>query len=153
MDKGALFNAMMERATLPLEAAVKLLDERAAGDPLQCLRDELMTVLRITVEDPKARRVFEIAMLKVEFTDEVDAVRVRRRESMTQWQERMEGYLNLALAMGLLRPGVDPRNAAMGFWTMIDGLIRNWVFEPSTYDLMELGGQVLDTYLAGLRAR
>ena len=52
---------MMERATLPLESAVQLLDQTDAADPLADLRAFMLGVIRITVEDPQARRVFEIA--------------------------------------------------------------------------------------------
>lgn len=151
MDKGALFSAMMDRATLPLETAMRLLDEREVVNPLQSLRDELMAVLRITVEDPKARRVFEIATLKIEFVDEIDSVRVRRRESIATWMARMEDRLVQAKSLGQLRPAVDPHDAALGLWVMLDGLIRNWIFEPAMFELQELGGSVLDTYLVGLR--
>ncbi|MFC0253085.1 TetR family transcriptional regulator [Massilia consociata] len=152
LDKGALFNAMMDRAKLPMDEAVKLLDQRELADPLQCLRDEMMTVMRIIVEDSKSRRVFEIAMLKTEFVDEVESFRTRRRESIALWQERMEGFLEQAREKGMLRPGVSTRTAAMGGWITVDGLIRNWIFEPTAFDLLEVGGQVIDTYLAGLRA-
>jgi TetR/AcrR family acrAB operon transcriptional repressor len=52
----------------------------------------------------------------------------------------------------MLRPGVATLAAAQGGWIMVDGLIRNWIFEPTMFDLLELGGVVVDTYLNGLRA-
>lgn len=153
LDKGALFNAMFDRAKMPMDEAMQQLDnQRDVKDPLQCLRDDMMTVLRIVVEDDKARRVFEIATLKTEFIDEVDSVRERRRESITLWQDRMEAHLKQAQEKGMLRPGVTTLAAAQGGWIMVDGLIRNWIFEPTWFDLMELGGTVIDTYLSGLRA-
>ncbi|MGI4718500.1 MAG: TetR family transcriptional regulator [Janthinobacterium lividum] len=152
LDKGALFNAMFDRAKMPMDEAMQLLDqERDVKDPLQCLRDDMMTVLRVVVEDPKARRVFEIATLKTEFIDEVDSVRARRRESIGLWQDRMEGHIVQAQERGMLRPEIGTRAAAMGGWIMVDGLIRNWIFEPTMYDLLELGGKMIDTYLTGLR--
>lgn len=152
LDKGALFNAMMDRAKSPIDEAMQLLEKRDIQDPLQCLRDEMLTVLRIIAEDEKARRVFEIATLKTEFVDDVDSVRTRRRESIGLWQERMEGHLKQAKAKGMLRPEVATLAAAQGAWMMVDGLIRNWSFDPTTFDLLELGGRVIDTYLRGLRA-
>jgi len=152
-DKGALFNAMLERATLPLESAMALLDQLDAADPLRDLRDYLVAVLRVTVEDPQARRVFEIATLKMEFVDEVDAARVRRRESLEAWMTRAEGRIRLAGNRGLLREGVTPRAVALGMWAMIDGLIRNWLFDPAAFDLEAIGGEMVDTYVEGLRAR
>ena len=152
LDKGALFNAMMDRGKFPIEEAMQVLEQREMTDPLQCLRDEMMTVLRIVAEDEKARRVFEIATLKTEFVDEVDSVRARRRESIGMWQDKMEGHLNRAKEKGMLRPEAGTRESAMGCWIMIDGLIRNWIFEPTSFDLLAVGGHVVDTYLAGLRA-
>lgn len=152
-DKGALFNAMMERATLPLESAMALLDQLDAAEPLRDLRDYLVAVLRVTVEDPQARRVFEIATLKMEFVDELDAARVRRRESLEAWMSRAEGRVRLAGNRGLLREGVTPRAVALGMWAMVDGLIRNWLFDPAAFDLMAIGAEVVDTYIEGLRAR
>ena len=152
LDKGALFNAMMDRGKFPIEEAMQVLEQREQTDPLQCLRDEMMTVLRIVAEDEKARRVFEIATLKTEFVDEVDSVRARRRESIGMWQEKMEGHLKQAKEKGMLRPEAGTRESAMGGWIIIDGLIRNWIFEPASFDLLAVGGHVVDTYLAGLRA-
>jgi TetR/AcrR family acrAB operon transcriptional repressor len=75
-DKGALFNAMMERVTLPLEAEMQTLDNAGSADPLDDLRNYVLAVLRRTVDDPQARRVFEIATLKVEFLGKIDATTV-----------------------------------------------------------------------------
>jgi TetR/AcrR family acrAB operon transcriptional repressor len=151
-DKGALFNAMMERATLPLEAELQVLDESESSDPLADLRSYMLAVLRRTVEDPGARRVFEIATLKVEFVDEMDAVRCRRQDSMNNWMARAERRIRLASDQGLIGSKVNPRTVALAMWTMIDGLIRNWMFDPNGFDLLELGKCVIDPYMQGLRA-
>ena len=150
-DKGALFNAMMERATLPLEAELQLLDEAESSDPLSDLRDYVLAVLRRTVEDPVARRVFEIATLKVEFVDELDAVRVRRQVSLNDWMGRAERRIRLASEKGVIVRKIEPRTVALAMWTMIDGLIRNWMFDPKSFDLLELGRCVIDPYMDGLR--
>jgi TetR/AcrR family acrAB operon transcriptional repressor len=150
-DKGALFNAMMERVTLPLEAEMQLLDAAKPDDPLDGLRTYVLAVLRRTVEDPQARRVFEIATLKVEFVDEMDAVRCRRRGSMNNWMDRAERHLRLAAERGLVAASIDTRMVALAMWTMIDGLIRNWMFDPQGFDLLRLGECAIDPYLRGLR--
>jgi TetR/AcrR family acrAB operon transcriptional repressor len=150
-DKGALFNAMMERATLPLEAELQVLDEAESRDPLSDLREYVLAVLRRTVEDPVARRVFEIATLKVEFVDEMDAVRCRRQHGLSQWMARAERRIKLAADHGLIGK-VEPATVALAMWTMIDGLIRNWMFAPQSFDLLQLGQCVIDPYMEGLRA-
>jgi TetR/AcrR family acrAB operon transcriptional repressor len=150
-DKGALFNAMMERAKLPLEDELKVLDQAESADPLDDLRNYVLAVLRRTVEDPQARRVFEIATLKVEFVDEMDAVRVRRQHSLNDWLARAERRIRHAGERGLIACKIDPATVALAMWAMIDGLIRNWMFDPKGFDLLELGKCVIDPYMDGLR--
>jgi TetR/AcrR family acrAB operon transcriptional repressor len=152
-DKGALFNAMMERAILPLEAEMQGLDQAESDDPVADLRNYILAVLRRTVEDPGARRVFEIATLKVEFVDEMDAVRQRRLHNLNNWMSRAERRIRLAVEKGLIRSNVDPSDVALSLWAMVDGLIRNWMFDPRAFDLLQIGQCVIDPYLDGLRAR
>ena len=151
-DKGALFNAMMERAILPLEAEMQVLDQAESDDPLGDLRNYMLAVLRRTVEDPGARRVFEIATLKVEFVGEMDAVRQRRQQNMAGWMSRAEGRIRAAAEKGLIGGQVEPGNIALALWIMIDGLIRTWMFDPQGFDLLRIGQCVIDPYLDGLRA-
>jgi TetR/AcrR family acrAB operon transcriptional repressor len=151
-DKGALFNAMMERAILPLEAEMQVLDQVESDDPLVDLRNHMLAVLDRTVNDPGARRVFEIATLKVEFVGEMNAVRQRRQDNLANWKSRAERRIRLAADKGLIARDIDAAQVALGLWTMIDGLIRNWMFDPQDFDLLALGKCVIDPYLEGLRA-
>ena len=150
-DKGALFNEMMERAKLPLERELQVLDQEESDDPLRDLRSYILAVLRRTVQDPGARRVFEIATLKVEFVDEMDAVRVRRQQSINDWMTRAERRIRLAAEKGMISRDVEAHTVAIALWIMIDGLIRNWMFDPNAFDLIKQGECVIDPYLAGLR--
>ena len=80
-DKADLFNAMIERMTLPLEAAFLTI-----ADPLPNLSsitvDALVKIRWATVEalsrivnDAQTRRVFEVGTQKVEYGDELRTVR------------------------------------------------------------------------------
>jgi TetR/AcrR family acrAB operon transcriptional repressor len=144
---------MMERGKLPLDAARDLLGRAEAADPLSDLRNFVLEVFRVTVEDPQVRRVFEIASLKMEFVDELDAVRMRRREHLDDWMQRAEGGIRLAIERGEVRPNVSPQAEALGMWAVVDGLIRAWLFDPTSFDLMAVGAEITETHLAGLRAR
>lgn len=151
-DKGALFNAMMERATLPFECAFGVLEAAGAVDPLRDLRNFVLEIFRVTEQNPQARRVFEIATLKVEFVGELDAVRVRRRQSQRDWMDHVEGRLRDGIGEGQVRGDIDVHLVALGLWSMMDGMIRNWMFEPASFSLLDSGARILDVYLAGLRA-
>jgi TetR/AcrR family acrAB operon transcriptional repressor len=152
LDKGAMFNAMMERVKMPLEAARQLLEEANPLTPLDALREHLLAVFRITVEDPKARRVFEIATLKMEFVDEMNTVRERRKENQELWIARTENAIRDGIKSGQVREGVDPMAVALGLWAILDGLLRLWLLDQQAFDLVKLGGDVVDTHLACLRA-
>jgi TetR/AcrR family acrAB operon transcriptional repressor len=152
LDKGAMFNAMMERVKMPLESAVQLLDRDNAATPLEALRRYMMCAFHVTVEDPKARRVFEIATLKMEYIDELNAVRERRKESQSAWMTRAEGRVREAIANGQVSPDVEPYTVALGLWVIIDGLIRAWLLDQQAFDLMKLGARIVDTHLDSLRA-
>jgi len=152
LDKGAMFNAMMERVKMPLESAMLLFDQANAADPIEVLRESTMCVFRMTVEDPMARRVFEIATLKMEFTDELNIVRERRKVNQAIWMARTESRIREGVASGCVKPDVDPYAVALGLWAIIDGLLRAWLLDPQQFDLVKLGGQIVDLHLASLRA-
>jgi TetR/AcrR family acrAB operon transcriptional repressor len=149
-DKGAMFNAMMERAAMPLEAAMALLDRPDRSDPLGDLRDYAVRVFRLTVEDPHARRTFEIATLKMEYTDEMSAVRERRALNQADWIKRAESRIRIGIRHGQVRPGVKPGVVALGMWVLIEGLVRNWLMAPQ-FNLVKMGGEIIETHLASLR--
>lgn len=152
LDKGAMFNAMMERVKTPLESAMQLFDQANAAEPLEVVRENMMRVLRVTVEDPQARRVFEIATLKMEFTDELNDVRERRKHNQLVWMEGTQSRIREAIANGQVKADVDPYAVALGLWAIIDGLLRAWLLDPQAFELVKLGAQIVDTHLASLRA-
>jgi len=151
-DKAAMFNAMMERARMPLESALQVLDRTDAADPLHDLCNYMQCVLRLTVDDLKARRVFEIALLKMELVGELDSVRERRKQNRAIWMKRAESRIRLAVRHGQARPDLAPRAVALGIWAMLEGLVRTWLIDPDSFDLIKLGGQIVDTHIDALRA-
>lgn len=152
-DKSALFNAMMERATLPFECALNVLGEADEARVLDDLRAFLVDIFRVTETNPQARRVFEIASLKVEFVSEMDAVRVRRRHNQQEWMAQVQERLELAQESGLIRQDVQLQVFAFGLWALMDGLIRNWMFEPTSFGLVETGDELIGTMLDGIRTK
>lgn len=101
-DKADLFNAMIERVTLPLEAAINGTGCAAAnGKPsLQALRQTMLGALRQTATDDQTRRVFEVATHKVEYVPEMQAVRDRhlfvRNACMAQTETALDGHRQAA---------------------------------------------------------
>lgn len=149
-DKTDLFDAMMKRVTLPLEQEINRSDDPGLDDPVAHIRASFTAALRKTVSDPQAQRVFEIALHKVEYVDELQAVRERRLGGLNERLAHVERGLRLAMKRGALRRRVPARAAALGLHSLIDGLIQNWMLDPEAFDLLRVGQQAIDAYLAGL---
>lgn len=151
-DKGALFNAMIERAAMPLESAMQMMDQPDSADPLGDLHDYAVRVFRLTVEDDLARMTFEIATLKMEFTDEMTAVRERRLLNQTQWLAKAESKIRLGIKIGQVKASAKPKVVALGLWVLIEGLIRNWMMGQGNFNLIKMGSDIIETHLESLRA-
>jgi TetR/AcrR family acrAB operon transcriptional repressor len=151
-DKAALFNAMMERAKLPLESVMEQFEKAGGADSAAELRALLVAVLRLTMEDPKVRRVFEISSLKLEHVEEMAAVRERKLQSKALWIARTESRIRAGMRHGQFRQGLAPRVVALGLYALLDGLLRTWLYAPDDFDLVKTGTQIVDLHLDSLRA-
>jgi TetR/AcrR family acrAB operon transcriptional repressor len=149
-DKADLFNAMMERATLPLEEAGQRRRIESAEPTLAQMREGFIDVLHRIEADTQMRRVFEIATHKVEYVGEMQAVRVRHLGVRDACLADVEQRLNLAMRRGELTRRLPARAAAVGLHALFDGLLHNWMLDPDAFKLVAVGTQVLDAYLAGL---
>jgi TetR/AcrR family acrAB operon transcriptional repressor len=149
-DKADVFNAMMERVILPLEETALRSGDPTLDDPLAYMRDSFTRALQLTVNDPQVRRVFEIATHKVEYVAETQAVRDRHLASRDDCLLEAQRGITLAMRRGQLTRRIPARAAALGLHALIDGLIQNWMLDPEAFDLVKVGTQVLDAYLAGL---
>jgi TetR/AcrR family acrAB operon transcriptional repressor len=150
-DKADLFNAMMERATMPFEEAVCSADRRPDENPIDFLCRRLVEALRTTATHERTRRVFEIATHKVEYVDELLQVRDRHLAGRNECLNECERELKAAMRQGLIASKVPARCIALGLHALVDGLIQNWMLDPDAFDLVKVGKQVLATYFDGLR--
>ena len=151
-DKADLFNAMMERVTLPLEQTLACVGESAPTlhDPLQALRASMLGALRKTARHDQTRRVFEIATHQVEYNDEMLAVRARHLQVRNDCVKQTAQGLKAAAARQGLKLPIPLHSAALGLHVIIDGLIQNWLLDPTAFKLEVCGTRTLDTYLGGL---
>lgn len=148
-DKADLFNAMMERVTLPLEAAKREAGSDG-GDPLAAIEKVMMMALGLMVSDPQVRRVFEIATLKVEYTQEMDAVLQRHRTARNEFLVDFGNALQQAAHKAGVELPVPVKTAAFGLHAAISGLIQDWLLEPGAFDLVAAGRHIFHIYRAGL---
>lgn len=149
-NKADLFNAMMERVTLPLEEASEDSAFKGPDITLAQVRSGIVDVLRKVATDPQLRRVFDIATHKVEYVGEMNAVRERRLAMRNECLADMERALRRAERSGQIGKALSAHNAALGLIAVFDGLLQNWMLDPAGFDLPKVGTQVLDAFLRGL---
>lgn len=151
-DKADLFNAMMNRRVLPLEKQINRSDGSGIDDPVQHIKQSFLAALRTTVKDPRARRVIEIALYKVEHVDEVAGIRERRLNGLRTRVGHVERGFRRAARLGLTSGSVPARAAALGLHSLVDGLVQNWLLDPDAFNLPRVGKQAVEAYLLGLQA-
>jgi len=151
-DKVDLFNAMMERVTLPLEPDSGV--EPTAGGPtpataaLDHLRQHLWQKLQLVASDARVQRVIAIATHKVEYVEGFDAARQRHLRAIDDFRGRVATLLRAA--------GLDEATAArqaVGVQTLLAGLMQTWMLAPERFDLVDAGGLAVDTFIDGIRRR
>ena len=149
-DKVDLFAAMLERVTLPLEQSHREDGVELGGDPVLQLRTMLHDALHAVVHDERARLVFEIALYKVEYAQELLAVRDRHVGVCDGFRRKLEvALLAAARAQGVALV-VPCEVAALGLWALFDGLLQGWILRQRDFDLLAVGHVTIDVYLRGL---
>ncbi len=149
-DKADLFNAMVDRVTLPLEASLEFLAHDEQATPLAHVCRGIRQALLRIVTDTQTRRVFEVATLKVEYIDELQAIRLRHLRIRDSFLVQIEHGLSASALDQEKILLVSAANAALGLHALIDGLIQNWLLDNAAFDLVEVGEQAIVVYLAGL---
>lgn len=149
-DKVDLFNAMVDRIRLPLEA-VRSADTLAGlGDPLQRVRGVVQQLLAIIVNDAHTRRVFEIAMYRVEYVSELSDVRERHQAALARFRAQLAQDLELAARKAAVVLPMPLADAALGLQALFGGLLQAWILGGAGFDLCAIGAGAVDAYLRGL---
>jgi TetR/AcrR family acrAB operon transcriptional repressor len=150
-SKAELFEAMMARADMPLDAAFDVA-RLPVADPLAVVRETAVKALLHLTSCDRVRSIFEVAFLRCEYTDELAPVERRHLEERAQCLDFCGGLLEQAVARGQLPDHTDTRLASHLLYAFIGGLMRDWVQAPDSFDLKAAAPQMVDLFLAGLRA-
>lgn len=150
-NKADLFDALMQRVSLPLEEMALCSDDQVK-DPLGEIRALALQVIGRVIGDPQIRRVQEICHYKVEYVDEMEQLRDRHIECCASSLALIEQRMTIAAKKGLLDPSVDPKLAAVGLHSLVCGVIQNWLLNPKYLPLAKSAEDLIDGYLDRIRA-
>ncbi|GKT15517.1 TetR family transcriptional regulator [Acidovorax sp. SUPP2522] len=149
-DKVDLFNAMMERVTLPSERANGECESNEDMAPLQRMRGVIDLVLRNLAQDQRMQRVFEIAFFRVEYVEELAGVRDRHIAACGAFREQLANDLRLAAESQKVQLPMPPQIAAIALQAIFEGLLQGWILNRANFDLPATGRASVDAYLRGL---
>ena len=149
-NKAELFNAMMDSAILPMEQTMQQIGHDAAHDPLAELERAMLQTMRSIESDARTRAIFEVATLKVEYVDELLAVKERHVQCYLDGTRQMQRSLEEAAARRAMTLPQPAAMAAQGLHALMVGLIHTWVLSPSAFKLVEVSQAAIRTYFAGL---
>ncbi|MCO5110140.1 MAG: TetR family transcriptional regulator [Burkholderiaceae bacterium] len=149
-DKADLFNAMMERATLPMEQLLTGTAPDAPPATVAQVGEAMLEALHRIATDASLRRVMQIAIHRVEYVEELGAVQARHLQMHRQWLARNRSALERAFAERPWPAAVPPDMAALGLQVLVEGLLQSWLLDPQAYDLVQAARASIGTYLRGL---
>jgi TetR/AcrR family acrAB operon transcriptional repressor len=152
-DKAEVFKAMCERVQLPMEGKLASAGRNRHDDPLGALRAASLDALAQLATDPRTQAVFDVVFHKCEFAAELAAVDERCVSADNACLRNVERLLEQAVARRQLPHDTDTRLAAQGLNAFVVGIMHQWVRRPGAYDLARAAPQLIDAFLAGLRAK
>ena len=152
-DKAELFEAMCERAAMPMEAMLGCAAGGRCVDPLGTLRTMAVMGLTRLARDARTQAVFDVMYHKCEFTADLAPVALRQRAADEGCRRQVVELLDQAVARGQLPADADTALAAALLKAFMVGVMHEWVQDPSAYDLERMAPVLIDTVLAGLAAR
>ncbi|MEY4139313.1 MAG: hypothetical protein RLZZ371_1495 [Pseudomonadota bacterium] len=149
-NKAELFNAMMDSAVLPMEQAMCQMGHDPGQDTLIELECAVLQTMHSIESDARTRAIFEVATLKVEYVDELLAVKQRHVQCYAEGTRQMQRSLEDAAVRRAVRLLVPADTAAHGLHALMVGLIHTWMLDPSSFSLVSVSQRAIRTYLAGL---
>jgi TetR/AcrR family acrAB operon transcriptional repressor len=149
-NKADLFNAMMECAILPMEQAMQQIGHDATQDPLVELEHAIAQTMHSIATDASIRATFEIATQKVEYVDELLAVKQRHVQCHADGVREMQRSLQEAASRRAIKLVLPSHMAAQGLQALMIGLIHSWMLSPQAFELEVVAKSTIRAYLGGV---
>ena len=149
-DKADVFNAVMDRVFLPMEALIQAAVGPDKVDALAGLRAVISDEMLLLVRDERLRRVAHIARHKIEFTTELQAAQQRRVVLREAFLKLTGSALVRAAEKEQVALAIAAPDAARGLHALLDGLIHIWLLDAGSFDLHKGAMQAFDVFVRGL---
>ncbi|BBB59691.1 TetR family transcriptional regulator [Undibacterium sp. KW1] len=151
-DKNALFQAMCDRAFLPMEALLNEIVSTPQKDPLAGIRQLNVHFLNLVTGNPRQQNVFDIIFHRCEKNSDLIFFSVES-EKRVECLSKVQAMVQQAVNQGQLHPDTDTWIAMQAIHAYVIGIVHEWLEDSSAYCLMLHAEDMIDMFLAGLVAR
>lgn len=149
-NKLDLIESLMERIKLPIDEMREQMTDGAISDPLVEIQERSKDFIARIVSDAQVRSLASILLHKCEYIDEVNPIKLRHVSGRNDCIEDFETLFKDSIKKEQLASTVNPRVAVIGLFSLIDGLIYNWLLAPDYFPLVEYGTTAIESYMNGL---
>jgi TetR/AcrR family acrAB operon transcriptional repressor len=150
-NKIDVFDAMVNRVQLPMEAFVEATTDPREADPLGQMRKVLVMCLTDVARNSRTHRVFDVLFTKCEYSAHMEALLERTSTSAREGRARLARGLRNASKRGQLPDDLDARRAAAALHAMIGGVLRDWLLDHRSMSLPGDAARIADASLDMLR--
>lgn len=149
-DKAELIGALMERVMMPLDELQEQAKADNPADLVQQIRNDIIIMLQRITTDAHLKAVVSILLLKCEYTEAVDDIRQRFLRSREECAEDLETRIGQAIALGQLPKAANPKLTVIALFSLVDGLLFNWLIDPEAFDLHQNAEALIKPFFDGL---
>lgn len=148
-NKSDLFHAMLERVKMPLRQLLDdVEDPERPNEPLESLRRATLHVVE-RLQRPRSRRVHTILFHRCEVASDVDVLNLHEKLANECYDTMVERF-EQARERGTLTESVEPEIATRMLMSMLVGLMYDWLRNPESYDIGDVGPRMINTFFGRL---
>ncbi|MBR9907332.1 MAG: TetR family transcriptional regulator [Gammaproteobacteria bacterium] len=152
-NKLDLIDALMERVRLPVDDMRDELAQTYHGDPVSLLRARCLHIIGQVQDDPHTQALVNILLHKCEYVDDALPIHLRHLSGRNACISECVALADKAKQQGLIDEKYDSKSCVVALFSLVDGLMYNWLLDRDYFDLSTTALQAIDTFLAGLKPR
>ncbi|ACX88982.1 multidrug efflux transporter transcriptional repressor AcrR [Pectobacterium parmentieri] len=146
-NKAEIFDEIWAQAESKISEFEIEYQTKFPDNPLRVMRELLIYMLRLTVNDTQWRSIMEICFHKCEFVGEMLQSYNARKELYLSCYVDIEENLIKCIRMGMLPTDIYPRRAAIALRAYFSGVMENWLFMPESFDLDQDAPALVDAFI------
>lgn len=151
--KQDLIESLMERVSLPIDEMREQIAQDHNFSALDEARQRAKRFLTRVATNHQLQILASILLHKCEYIDEVNPIKLRHVSGRNQCIDDFQVLFEKARNDSEVPVDSDARVAVIGLFSLVDGLIYNWLLDSDYFDLTDCGCKAIDTYIDGLAAR